>query len=406
MKRITKLLVVVLALCLMLGSFGLVASAEGAETLFFYDLVTGIRRSEGAETQESHNGTDVVTFQNFKFWAGYGKFNPDDVENSDFNNFAAFKGDGVAVWDDQVLDSDTDMKFTMQRWQWAASGDQQSIIRVTALVDSYVIVCTDEEIKDQWATDMTVLQYVVDAEGTAVKVREELVKNATGFYAFFSPVHLKAGDSVYVILQANGYLGTNGVVPHFAIDPAGYDANERADFATAKELKTAKNDAYTALDNTVAALKEADYSSGNWSKIFDYVTIAKADISDLMDADEINAVVTKAKADIDAVLTIAEEEAALQAERDAKKAELAAEFKQEWYTKKNWELVQAALDKAYAAIDAAKNTAAMNTAMTVARTEIADVEVGGCGTTKQAEAGIVLGGLAAAIVVFTKKREN
>ncbi len=44
--------------------------------------------------------------------------------------------------------------------------------------------------------------------------------------------------------------------------------------------------------------------------------------------------------------------------------------------------------------------------MTVARAEIAEVEVGGCGTTKQAEAGIVLGGLAAAIVVLGKKKED
>ena len=156
----------------------------------------------------------------------------------------------------------------------------------------------------------------------------------------------------------------------------------------------------------VASLNKTDYTLANWSSIGDFVAEAKSAIKDMLTEEDIKAAVAEAKEGIDSVPTIAEQEAELKARRDEKKAELAAMYNAEHYTKKNWAKVQAVIDEAYAKIDAAKTVAAMKTAIVVAQTAIADIKVGGCGTTKQAEAGIVLGGLAAAIVVFTKKREN
>ncbi len=412
MKKLTKLLVVVLALAMVLGVF----SISTAETKYITEFNTthvanAILGSEGKPTSVIPELKGEV--KELTIAAGYGFINLDNFDESDIKEFTFFlgiPGSDAPEGSDLVANAESNggtYQVGFQRWQWR--GDKTAgdcFIIITALEDCFVDVWTNE-IANQWATNMVMTEYVVDPDGVILKVRETNVKDANDEHAFFDGVHLQKGDRLVIQNGNGGYgPGTNQVWPQFKVDAAAYDATKRADFETVKALVNAKLEAYDEIDAAVAALKEDDYSSARWSSIGDIASEAKSVIADLMSEEEITATVTQAKADIDAVLTKAEEAEQLQKQKDEKKAALAAEYKEEWYTKKNWELVKAALDKAYAAIDAAKNVAGMNTAMTVARTEIAEIEVGGCGTTKQAEAGIVLGGLAAAIVVFTKKRED
>ena len=85
---------------------------------------------------------------------------------------------------------------------------------------------------------------------------------------------------------------------------------------------------------------------------------------------------------------------------------LGAGLNEEDYTSKMWRRVETVINRACKAIVAAEVTGEINSAVLQAKLEIETLEVGGCGTTKQATSGIVLGGLAAAVVVLSKKKED
>ncbi len=412
MRKISKLLVLVLALVLALGTVSIASAEVEYGTVFdATSVVNALVASQGEETQVYYHtvaNPEGRTIKELKIWGGFGWINTDNFNDSEIQKWKDFKGIGnPSAASDRVASADSPYMVGMQMWQWTSDKTQgDAFIILTAVENCYVEV-TSKAAANQWATNMVMTEWVADPDGILVKVREEKVRDTTDPHGFFEGVHLKAGDRLIIQNGNGGYgPGTNQVWPKFEIFADQYDETKRADFEAIKEVKKGMENAKKEIDDYVATLNEADYTSARWSAIGDIVLEAKAAISDATTVEAMNTAVADAKAEIDAVPTKAEEEAELQKKKDEKKAELAAEFNPEHYTKKNWELVQAALDKAYAAIDAAKNVSAMNTAMTVARSEIALVEVGGCGTTKQAEAGIVLGGLAAAIVVFTKKREN
>ncbi len=399
-----------LAVLLLTTALCSVASAEEeyVRKISYSDVVTALRRSEGKETQTVFYTKEEVQVEEVKIYGGYGTFNPSNANASKWTEFSAFAGDGNASSSDFVADSGNSgsYKFGMQRWQWRASGSDQTFIRLTALVDCFIDV-KNKELGDQWATDMSVAEYVADADGFAIKIRDAKIKATSDPHEFFEGVHLKAGDSLYILLTGGKHTpGTCNVCPHFEIYPGRYDAEKRADFSAAREIATTREEAFSELTALMETLSPDDYSAVNWSKISDLVYQTEVLLASLNDVEEMKATVKSAKEEIDAILTKAEEEAALKETKEEKKAELAALFNSEHYTKKNWELVEEELKKAYETIDNAKNVSMMNSAILVAKTRIAEIEVGGCGTTKQAEAGIVLGGLAAAIVVLGKKKED
>ncbi len=352
MKKLTKLLVIVLALAMVLGTFSIATAETEYITEFNATHVNNaILGSEGKPTSVIPELAGEV--KELTIAAGYGFIDPEDFKWEDIQEYTFFlgiPGSESPEGSDLLANAESDggtYQVGMQRWQWR--GDKNAgdaFIILTAKEDVYVKVWT-KAIANQWATNMVMTQWVVDADGVIVKVRQENVKDANDEHAFFDGVHLKAGDSVIIQNGNGGYApGTNQVWPQFTVDASAYDATKRADFETIKALKTAKDEAKADIAAAVAALKEDDYSSARWSSIGDIVAEANTGIADAQTAEAIAEIVTKAKADIDAVLTKAEEAELLQKQKDEKKAELAAEFKAEYYTKKNWELVQAALDKA------------------------------------------------------------
>ncbi len=406
-----KLLVIVLALAMVLGMFSF-ANAEGPVTEFNATHVNNAMvNSGGKETSEIFEKEGSV--EELTIYAGWGWMDYTDFDDSDIKDYVVAVGvAGVAPAGSDLLAEKEGVDggnygVGMQRWQWRAHKDiGNAYIVLTAKVDTFVDVYTGA-IVNQWATGMGVNQYVVDADGIVVQVRAENVKDATDEHAFFDGVHLKKGDKL-VIELTHGELtpGTNGVWPQFKVDASAYDATKRADFAAIKAFNDAKAKGAEDVNAILAGLKQADYSAANWTKINGLIETALEDVAAVEKADDIAGIVSAVKTKVDEVLTLAEEKAILDAEKADAKAGLAEIYKEEYYTKKNWELAKAELDKANAAIDAAKNSSEIKAAVAAAKTALDAVEVGGCGTTKQAEAGIVLGGLAAAIVVFTKKREN
>ncbi len=417
-----KKFAIVLSLILVVGCFaGIAPKAASAEVIEwdFGAMTNGIIESVGLETNKiiPEEG-DPHTFEEFTFWMGYGTLDPDDYSNTTWVNVTNFENNsGMPFASDSGTGSTYNCGFqrtgrTHQPWQWRASTKLgQTFIRITAKSNFYLNVW-NPTITDQWAFSMIVTQWAIDPENTMVKMKEARVNNTSDANKYFTGIHMKAGDTLLLVLTDGGHNpGTNQVLPLFALDVDAYDESKRPDYALVKEVKAYQLEKIAELEDYVASKDSEIYTASRYSSMGDIVTKAAVEIDACLNKADIDVIVSNTKADIDAVPTKAQEADYLKNYGEEKKAELEAEFPEANIDAKLWPQVSELLNKAYDAIAAAKNVANVNVAVSGARAQIeqllasAEAEKG-CSSSKQADAGIVLGGLAAAIVVLGKKKEH
>ena len=143
-----------------------------------------------------------------------------------------------------------------------------------------------------------------------------------------------------------------------AINKVVTDAKAQIDAVKTAAQKTAEEKAVADAKAELAAYKsESDYRAEQWTEIQAIVNKAGADLDlAIGDAEEIAEIVTEAKAKIDAVKTKAQKDADDKVVADAK-AELAAYKKQDNYKEEQWTEIQSILTKANADLDAANGNA-------------------------------------------------
>lgn len=117
---------------------------------------------------------------------------------------------------------------------------------------------------------------------------------------------------------------------------------------------------------------QANYSTDKWNALQDIMTAALVSI-DEAEASAVEGIVTKAKADMDAVLTSAQEFEAKKTDKKQEIADYAASKKESEYTAENWELIQDIVKDACKKIDEATGETQINNAVLDAKSAIDEV---------------------------------
>ena len=178
----------------------------------------------------------------------------------------------------------------------------------------------------------------------------------------------------------SGKTAIDGAADKAAVDSAltaaktDIDAVKTIAQEEAEELAAYKTEKKAELEKYAADKGQNNYSTANWTKIQGYVTSGKTAIDEAADKAAVDSALTAAKTDIDAVKTIAQEEAEeLAAYKTEKKAELekyAADKGQNNYSTANWTKIQGYVTSGKTAIDEAADKAAVDSALTAAKTDI------------------------------------
>jgi len=131
-----------------------------------------------------------------------------------------------------------------------------------------------------------------------------------------------------------------------------------------------KTAAMSGLETYVVAKGEGNYSAEKWAGILAFVTDGKAAINTAADKPGVDAAVATAKAGIDGVLTVAQEDAIALAEyKAAAKAglETYAAERREYYTLENWTTVEGLVAEGKTTIDAATDKPGVDAAIATAK---------------------------------------
>ena len=190
----------------------------------------------------------------------------------------------------------------------------------------------------------------------------------------------------------------------------------------ADELTTAKANAIGELETLVRGLTQADYSEANWTLIQEALAEARTAINACESVDEVNAALTRIKAAINAVKTIAQQASddasALAAAKESALAALTEyynSFNQDNYDETGLAALAAAYLDGQNAINAANDTDAVASALTAAKAALDAVETKPAAPAKKrcggdiAATSIILSALAlagAGLLVFKKRKED
>ena len=117
---------------------------------------------------------------------------------------------------------------------------------------------------------------------------------------------------------------------------------------------------------------QANYSTDKWNALQDVMTAALVSI-DEAEASAVEGIVTKAKADMDAVLTSAQEFEAKKTDKKQEITDYAASKKENEYTAENWKLIQDIVKDACKKIDEATGETQVNNAVLDAKSAIDEV---------------------------------
>lgn len=289
------------------------------------------------------------------------------------------------------------------RWQWRTSGGYVAAVVFEAKEDVFLNVTHPLIDLGSYVAPVKVITAVENEKGIRLIRRTYLPKVKNEENSYFSSEHLKKGDKLYAYIEGSekgisaSYTIQSGSI-RFEADTKLYDETKRADFAKEEKLIAYRAQKVQEMQDYIGTLKESDYTLVGWSEINDYANEIASLLADRMDEEAVDKVFDETKAKIEAVPTIAETQAELNAYKSLKKAEINAYVKQEDYSDENWKIVQGYLQTAEKAIETAKSETGVDTAVAAARNKIDRVEK------KKAEksgCGSVLGGWIGAITVVT-----
>ena len=384
-----------------------------------YEIVHGTQESYGypsmvstaAKTDGEEYKGDLVNWQFL-----YGE-DLDSLQKFDSADLGAMEADNMLY-----VGAKADPSCFVKRWQWRVSNPNIVALRFTANVDCYIDPF-NPLIELSYVAQAYVRTVVENEAGIRItrKTYVPKVKNQEG--AYFNPEHLKAGDTLYIILEpiernAGSYphtlemTGVAGDTVKFNISVEAYDETLRADYAAEERLIAYRAEKAQEIKDYVAAMDLKQYSMANRMLIQEYAANIVGTLERLDSIEKIDEAVASVKATIDGVKTIAQEAEELAAYKTEMKAAIAAYANQADYTTENWAKVSGYVDTAIKAIDAAKSKSSVDTAVKAAQNRIDKVPKGGkkgcgCGSAAGAGGGIVLAAalLGAAVILTLRKKK-
>ncbi len=376
--------------------------------LDFSDLVT--------DTWNTQGGAVEKLMADFHFL--YGDFD----NNGEMKSFGKFLGAGDGGWQDACYDeasSSLDNCLNgLWRWQWRCSAGADTILKITAKKDMAITLYQRQDEPNQWADFSAYRFFVEDDQGRRIMVKRTDVPNGTlTMDSIRLTVHLKEGDTLYVvygIMDNNPSTATSSYYPLLTLDAKGYDAAQRPAFDQLDAINALKAEKLAALETKMQELlgDGTIYSVSRRLEMEDLVETAGEKLMELASAEEIEALYAKTVEDMEAILTIAEEKAEMDAFKQQKKAALSEKYKEELYSKKNYEQVKAQLEALFAEIDEAESAGKINSLIAKAEIALKAIPQGGAGGTGGGNTGLIIGIAAAAIlaiaavVVFILKKNR
>lgn len=365
MKKLTRIFAVLTVVMLLAGTVAFpVLAAE--ETFLAGDIVS--------ETVAAQGGPVSKELADFQFLMG------DFFGGGELTPFTVFSGPGTYDPADVVGDAGGD-NFAM-RWQWRATAQNATVLKITAKEDIRFEVSQSDPNAEQWAMHSAYTYVTENPEGDRLIYREVRVQAAMDGAYINTVVHLAKGDTLYIvyaIVTGEGGNATADYWPEFTMSTEGYDAAQRTDYSALAELNNAISEKSEALE---AAYKDMIgngnvYSDANASALEDIVNNTLAEMAKMSSVADVESAYNAAVEKMGEVRTLADEAAVLEAFKKTSKEELAGLAKEEDYSSKNWETIQAYIQQAGTEIDAADNSAKVSQAAAAAKANVLAVEKGG-----------------------------
>ena len=372
MKISKKIAAIVLMAIITVSQCGVMnVFASSAESLDYSTMVSDSVKSKGSAIDK--------TSVNYQFL--YGDYNSGSDK---LKAFSATFGTGAGAPDDILVNpagiSDVGTGLNvLWRWQWRASKDSATVLKLKAKENVKIDITQKETIKDQWAIKSAYKFFAEDDNKNKVLLNTVMVTATMEPDYVKTTVNLAKGDTLYIVYamtdDATGTV-TATYIPQFAVDPSGYDNSKRAKFEAVASLTTAKKQKKDDLNAKLTQMKGdgTAYSVSRTAEMEEIVTKAIDAMKDLTTEAEVQSAYNEAVAKMDAVPTAASEAAELANYVAQQKEALASYADKSKYTSENWTIIQGYIDQANTKIDQAKVVAAINTAVASAKASIDKVE--------------------------------
>ena len=343
----------------------------------YHDLVSATVKSQG---EPLDFGLLTVTF-------GHGT--PEDIQLMDI-----FTGTGENDQNDSLSTSITEKNPTLfQRWQMRCGKDDDALIKFVAGADMHLTIVWEKEAEiTSWATHTALKSYAVDTdEFLMFDTVKQCVNEGHGpkedtYYNY--DVHLKEGQGFiidYTSMGANyGVIQYDFVVSAIADE---FDETKVFDFTEAKFLSIYCEQKIEELRAIVDTLDIDDYSLVNWAYIDEAFSKFVEAAREAPDTETIDALFDEAKAKIESIQTIEEEQNALNEARAAAKKEVRdyIDAHKKQMTKKNQEQAETLYSSFCVTIDKTTSVSKINIEVTRIKAQIdqlctkKETKKGGCG---------------------------
>ena len=351
------------------------ARIDGAktETYDLYDMMNQLAFG-GDSNNYNQRKLSSFTLTSGKWYGAKQTLVCSDYESAHFVNPDGSQNTGVKP---QFFN---DGNWFMGTYVYADNG-YDTIITVTAKYDSRVTLGNTVMNDEQWALSTYIKAMAVDTDGTAVLLFDRPMTKTYEKDAFGTTVNLKAGQSLAVVYYTSTTLyGAAHYLPSFAIDTESYDQASAIDFTAARELRAYKEGKVTELGNYFASLNENDYNGTNWLELQKLCETGKEKIMDAASTEETDATFNEYKGAMQAVKTLAQEQAELDEVKNQKIAELDeffATFKKSDYSAENWSKLTQIYENGKKSISKQLNATKVNNAFQSTKTAMEAVEKGG-----------------------------
>ena len=285
--------------------------------------------------------------------------------------------------------------------QLVADTGYDTIITVTATEDAYISMTFPTlTLNANWALGTYVKALVMDIDGTTVQLYNNIVTEFPDGEYFAAEAHLQDGQSlVLVYYTPTGLYGTVDIMPEYTIDTTAYDATQITDFTEARAQKTVKESVIAQLQAHLDAKDEDAYSGEKWLELQTVLQEGIDKINDAADEASINKLLEEYKAKLDAVENNEQLQAALNAYKTEKIAELDAfmeSLNEGDYSNANWKKIQSFYTAGKETINKQTSKAKVDNALASVKTSMEKVEKGDSGSENT---GIIVACVVAVVVI-------
>ena len=328
----------------------------------YHDLVSSCVANKG----------DNLKFGLITVILGHGS--PDDIQRMD-----VFAGEGKGGADDIAMTGIEANHLTkFERWQMRCGKDDDAIIKFVVGIDIHLTIVWRKEAEiTSWATHTALKSYAVDTDGFLMLDQAKLCVNEghgsidDEYYNY--DVHLKKGQGFLLDYTSMG--ASYGVIQYdFAVTATANDFDETKvfNFDEAKTLYNYCEQKINELRAIAAGLNEEDYSMVNWANIDEIYSKFVKEAKEATTTSEIDELFNTAKAKIEAVKTLVEEDSSLTNARENAKVE-AREYldsKKDSMSKENLEKAESLYTKFCSTVDAATSVSKINIELTKIKAQI------------------------------------